>query len=263
MNFRSLTRRFIHPPLPLLLLLLAGAALALGARCIERTSTYVDSDGYTHITGQMVNDTDTQGIQMMLQGMLFDATGNVVATKTGPTCPPDSQPHQQTVFDIRFDNPNLPPWDHFSVQPVSGKAQSDPLTDPKVVLFFAEAIRFTAPIHYPGVDISPNDVFFRFQVRNQTNNSYAGVQGCSAVYDQMGKVVFVDQREITEQTGPNSIGPVTVLPQELASVFMVAKNVPKGPVQVRAWLWFGPKGAPTSQYQFVSTQMMTIQSVAP
>jgi hypothetical protein len=46
-------------------------------------------------------------------------------------------------------------------------------------------------------------------------------------------------------------------------VFMVAKDVPAGPVQVRAWLWLGPKGAPTSQYQFMSTQMMTIQSLHP
>lgn len=260
MNHRFFTRRFAYSPL---LLLIAGAVLALGARCIERTSTYVDADGYTHITGQMVNDTDTQGIQMMLQGTLFDAAGGVVATKTAATCPPDSQPHQQSVFDIRFDNPNLPPWDHFAVQPVAGTAQSDALPDPKVVLFFAEAIRFTMPIHLPGLSISDKDVFLRFDVRNQTNNVYSGVQGCTAVYDQAGKVVFVHEGELVQQTGPNSVGPATLGPQEHTGAYMVAMDVPKGPVQVRAWLWFGPKGAPTSQYQFMSTQMMTIQSIAP
>jgi hypothetical protein len=249
--------------LPLLLLVLLVGATAIGARCIERTSSHVDADGYTHVTGQMVNDTETQATGMMLQATLYDAANNIVATKTGPTCPPDSQPHQQTVFDLRFDNPNLPPWDHFAVAPVAGKAQPDLLPDPKMVLFFAEAVRFTSPIVLPGLTISDKDVYFEFEVRNQTNNTYNGVQGCSAVYDQAGNVVFVDQREITQQTGPNAIGPVTVLPQQHARVFMVAKDVPAGPVQVRAWLWLGPKGAPTSQYQFMSTQMMTIQSLHP
>ena len=237
--------------------------MALGARCIERTSSHVDADGYTHVTGEMVNDTETQATGMMLEAKLFDAAGNVVATKSGPTCPPDSQPHQQTVFDLRFDNPNLPSWDHFAVAPVAGKAQPELLPDPKMVLFFAEAIRFTSPIMLPGLTISDKDVFFEFEVRNQTNNTYDGVQGCAAIYDQSGKVVFVIQKEITQQTSPTTIGPVTVLPQEHARVFMVAENVPTGPVQVRAWLWLGPKGAPTSQYQFMATQMMTIQSIHP
>ena len=236
----------------------------MGARCIERTSSHVDADGYTHITGEMVNDTETQGVGIILQGTLFDAAGNVVATKTGPTCPPDTQPHQQTVFDLRFDNPNLPPWDHFAVAPIAGQALPAELPDPKMVLFFAEAIRFTAPIVLPGLTISDKDVYFGFDVRNQTDNTYSGgVQGCAAVYDQAGKVVFVVQKELLERTGPTSVGTVTVKPQELASVFMVAEDVPTGPVQVRAWLWLGPKGAPTSQYQFMSTQMMTIQSIHP
>lgn len=256
------TGRFLRRGLVLMMLAALGV-VALGASCITRTSTYVDKDGYTHITGQMVNDTETQGTKMMLQGTLFDAAGNVVATKTGPTCPPDSQPHDQTVFDLRFDNPNLPHWDHFSVQPVGGLAVPSPLPDPHVVLFFAQAARSTVPVTLPGLTITPNDVLFTFRVRNQTNNTYDGVQGCAAVYDQTGKVVFVDQEEIVEQTGPNSIGPASLGPQDLVDVYEIAKDVPQGPVQVRAWLWFGPKGASTSQYQFVSTQMMTIQTVGP
>ncbi len=248
---------------PLVLLLTLIATMALGARCIERTSSHVDADGYTHITGQMVNDTETQATGMMLEAKLFDAAGNVVASKTGPTCPPDSQPHQQTVFDLRFDNPNLPPWDHFAVAPVAGKALPTPLPDPQVVLFFAEAVRFTSPLVLPGLTITPDDVFFEFRVRNQTNSAYAGVQGCAAVYDQSGNVVFVDQGEILMQDASGLPVPATLGPQELTGVFWGVRNVPKGPVQVRAWLWFGPKGATTSQYQFVATQMMTIQSIAP
>jgi hypothetical protein len=200
---------------------------------------------------------------MVLQATLYDAANNVVATKTGPTCPPDSQPHQQTVFDLRFDNPNLPPWDHFSVAPVAGKAQPDPLPDPHVVLFFAQAARFTTPLILPGLLVTDKDVFFAFRVRNQTNNTYDGVQGCAAVYDQKGDVVFVDQGELLMEDESGFPVPASLRPQELTSVFWVMLDVPKGPVQVRAWLWFGPKDAPTSQYQFMTSQMMTIQSIHP
>ncbi len=256
------TRRLIRRGL-LLLMFAALAGVALGARCIERTSSYVDKDGYTHITGQMVNDTDTQGTQMMLQGTLFDAAGNVVATKTGPTCPPDSQPHDQTVFDLRFDNPNLPHWDHFSVQPIAGSAVPTPLPNPQVVLFFAEAVRFTSPLVLPGFTVTPDDVFFAFRVRNQTNNAYPAMQGCAAVYDQTGRVTFVNSSEILAQDASGNVVPASLGPQELNEIFWRMPNVPTGPVQVRAWIWFGQKGAPTSQYQFVETQMMTIQTMAP
>jgi hypothetical protein len=211
----------------------------------------------------MVNDSNIQGTNIMLQGTLLDDAGNVVATKTAPTCPPDTQPHQQTVFDIRFDNPNVPPWTHFEVRPISGKALGAPLPDPKVVLQFADAIRYTSPIVLPGFEISTKDVRFAFQLRNQTNNTYAGVQGCAAVYDQHGNIVFVNSSEIIQINDDGSIGPATIDPQWLGDVFMIAKNVPVGPVQVRAWLWFGPKDAPTSQYQFVTTGMITIRPVTP
>ncbi|HYM14512.1 MAG TPA: hypothetical protein VEZ14_03060 [Dehalococcoidia bacterium] len=262
-NFKSLLTRSVRVKRWAPVLLLAAGALALGARCIDRTSTYVDADGYTHITGEMVNDTNVQGTRIMLRGTLTDANGNVVATKDAPTCPPDTQPNQQTVFDIRFDNPNVPAWTTFNVRPISGIALPTALPDPQVVLFSSQAVRFTSPPLIPGLPISTKDVFFTFSLRNQTNNTYTGVQGCAAIYDQTGKVVFVTSDEIVQQNPDNSIGTAVVEPQLLTDVFMVAKNVPVGPVQVRVWLWFGPKGAPTSQYQFITTGMITIQAVAP
>jgi hypothetical protein len=243
--------------------LLCACVLAMAARCIDRTNTYVDADGYTHITGEMVNDTDIQGTQIMLQGTLYDANDNVVAQKTAPTCPPDTQPHQQTIFDIRFDNPNVPPWTRFDVRPISGKAQASPLPDPQIVLFFSDAIRFTTPPLIPGLPISTKDVFFTFRLRNQTNNTYDGVQGCAAVFDNTGKVVFVATSELVHRDANGSIGPAVVAPQELTDIFWLAKNVPSGPVQVRVWLWLAPKGAPTSAYQFITTEMITIRPVTP
>jgi hypothetical protein len=106
-------------------------------------------------------------------------------------------------------------------------------------------------------------MFFTFQLRNQTNSTYDGLQGCVAVLDNTGKVVFFDSEEITKRNTDGTIGPAVVEPQVLGPVFLLAKNVPVGPTQVRAWLWIGPKGAPTSVYQFISTEMITIQSVTP
>ncbi len=259
---RALVPRRVRPRALSLALLLGVGAMALGARCIDRTSTHVDADGYTHITGEMVNDSDVQGTQIMLQGTLHDANDNVVAQKTAPTCPPDTQPHEHTIFDIRFDNPNVPPWTRFDVRPISGSAQASPLPNPKVVLFSSDAIRFTVPPAIPGFPITDKDVFFAFDVRNQSDNTYAGVQGCAAVYDQAGNVVFVDSAEVVQENPDKSVVPATLGPQRLTSIFWLAKDVPKGPIQVRAWLWFGPKGASTSPYQFVSTGMITIQALA-
>lgn len=236
--------------------------LASAARCIERTSTYVDSEGYTHITGEMVNDTGTQGTKMLLQGTLFDANGAVVAQKTAATCPPDSQPHQQIAFDIKFDNPIVAPWTRYEVVPLGGKALPTPLPDPRVVIFSSEAIRFTQPLQLPGLSITTKDVFLGFELRNQSDDFFFGVQGCVAVYDQAGKAVYVKGEEMLGDYGGIYL-PAILGPQERTSVFMVATDVPKGPVQVRAWLWFGDKDDETSDYQFVSTGLVTIQSRAP
>jgi len=46
-------------------------------------------------------------------------------------------------------------------------------------------------------------------------------------------------------------------------VFMIAENVPPAPVQVKTWLWFGPKDAPTSQWLFVQSPFITIQTISP
>jgi hypothetical protein len=239
----------------------AAAIFGLGARCIERTHVYVDKDGYTHITGEMVNDTDIQGTRIMLRGTLYDAADNVIATKDAPTCPPDTQPHQQTAFDIRFDNPNIPPHARYEVRPISGITLEQPLPNPDVVLFSAEAARFQGLPPIPGLPISDDDVFFTFTGRNRSGVTYHGVQGCSAVYDQQGNVVHVQSTELISIDEEGNITPASMDSAGPYTTFMIAEDVPKGPVQVRVWIWFGPKDAPTSQYQFVATQMIAIQTI--
>jgi hypothetical protein len=209
----------------------------------------------------MDNDTGIQGAAIVLRGTLLDDANNVVATKDAPTCPPDTQPQNQTAFDIRFDNPNIPPWTHFTVNAVAGRALESALPDADVVLFSSEAARFEGVPPIPGLGITDDDVFLVFSARNRSNVPLP-IQGCVAVYDQQGNVTYVFSTEIVQRAANGGIEPaVLVNTGGPSDVFMVAKDVPKGPVQIRAWLWFGAKGAPTSNYQFVTTGLITIQTI--
>lgn len=259
---RELRRPSVRWRTVALSLLMLGGALALGAKCIERTSIHVDADGYTHITGEMVNETDVQGTQIMLRGTLYDAQDNVVAQKDSPTCPPDSQPQSQILFDIRFDNPSIPPYARFDVRPISGKALDAKLPDPDVVILQTDAVRFQGLLAIPGLGITDNDVLFEFGARNRSSNVYT-IQACAAVYDNQGNVIKAKQGEVLSRDSAGHIGPAQLDSSGPAGLFFIARDVPKGPVQVRAWLWFGQKGAATSAYEFVQTPFITIQTITP
>jgi hypothetical protein len=244
-------------------LLALTVVFGLGARCIQLTSVHVDKDGYTHITGEMANDTSVQGVHIMLRATLYDDQGNVVATKDAPTCPPDTQAHNQTMFDIRFDNPNVPPFARYDVRPISGQTLTAPLPDPDVVVLQTDAIRFVGIPPIPGLPITDKDVLLQFGVRNRSGQTIVGVQGCAAVYDQHGNVVAADTGELTELDENGFPRPAEFGSAAPASAFFIVRDVPAAPTQVRAWLWFGDKGAPTSAWQFFSTPMITIQTRKP
>ena len=244
-------------------LLIAGAVMALGARCIERTTVYVDKDGYTHIVGEMVNETAVQGTAMMLQGTLYDSQDNIIAQKIVPTCPPDTQPNSQVVFDVRFDNPSVPPHARYDVRAVGGKALPNLLPSPDVVILRTDAIRFEGFPPIPELGISDSDVLFQFGARNRSGVPLAGIQGCAAVYNSAGDVTRVVIEELIQLDDNGNPVPAVMGSEAPGQVFMVANDVPPGALQVRAWLWFGPKGAPTSQWQFVQTPFITIQTIRP
>jgi hypothetical protein len=244
-------------PLPLLLV----GILALGARCIENTSERVDKDNYTHLMGEFFNDTDIQGTQIMVRGTLFDAANNVVASKDSPICPPDSGPHAQSVFDIRFDNPGVPPHTRFEVRPIAGKTLDVPLPHPNVVVLDTDAIGFEGIPPIPGLPFSDEDVFFRFGVRNRSTTEYVGIQACAAAYNNTGKVVAVGIDEVVgADAGGNLISPATLPYNQRIDLFLSIDEVPPEAVLVRGWLWFGRKGDPTSAYQAIMTPPITIQT---
>jgi hypothetical protein len=239
-------------------------SLASGAKCIERTSVYVDKDGYTHIVGEMVNETQVQGTGMMLMGTLYDANGGVIAQKIVPTCPPDTQANSQIVFDVRFDNPSVPPHAGYDVRPVSGIALGQPLPNPDTLVLRTYAARYKDLPPFPGFEDFEDDVFIFFEVRNRSGQTLGHIQGCSAVYDQQGNVIHVFSGELIMLDENDSIVPALMEASDTPGVVtLVAENVPTGPVQVKTWLWFGEKDAPGSQWQFVQSPFITIQTISP
>jgi hypothetical protein len=240
-------------------LVIAGG-LALGARCIENTNVYVDPEGYTHLTGEMYNDTDIQGAAIMLRGTLFDAAGNVLAEKDSPICPPDLQPHSQVLFDIRFDNPGIPPHTSFKVGAISGKALDTALPDSQVLVLGTDAIRFIGFPYFPEFPVEDTDVFFRFDIRNRSTTSYTGVQGCSAVYNNQGQVIASDSGELVQFDEDGFPQTAILTNQFRVTAYMQVSNVPPDAAYVRAWLWFGDKNAGTSAYKFIMTPIITIQT---
>jgi hypothetical protein len=128
-------------------------------------------------------------------------------------------------------------------------------------MFSAEAIRIENIPFAPGIlPFDSDDILLGFEVRNRSNNTYP-IQACSAVFDRQGNIVHAQSIEVIQFDENFGISPGTLLPQERTFVTAIARDVPRGPVQVRAWLWFGTKGAPTSQWQSVQTNHITIRSV--
>jgi len=236
------------------------AVLAMGAKCVENTSVYVDDEGYTHIAGQMFNETDIQGRALMLRGTLYDANNNVIATKDAATCPPDLAPHSQVMFDIRFDNPGIPPHARYAVQAISGQAQDAQLTDPDVVVLGTDAIGFEGIPDIPGLGLSDEDVFFSFDIRNRSATTYVGAQGCAVAYDNAGNVVAANQDELIQLDQNGFPHPAVLGNQFRTSVFMSLDEVPRSAAVVRAWIWFGNKADTTSQYRYIMTPPITIQT---
>jgi len=214
-----------------IVILLALAALATGAKCIEHDSMYVDSEGYTHVVGHMTNETDVSASSVTLDAKIFDASDNVIAETTGSLCPVTVQPHSQNAFDLKFPNPNIPGAVRYEVRPIAGATIAQPLPDPHIFL-----IRFYAR------RIGP-DVLVVGQVRNDSGQTYTDTRMCAAVYDNKGNVIRTLDHAILGDFTPGA-----------AMIFQGGiPSTPDTAIQFR--LWF-TSGAAT---QWVMSDKVTIE----
>ena len=132
--------------LPIVLLC---AILGLGARCIENDSLYRDDEGYWHVVGEMVNDTNVSASSVTLGAKLFDSQDNVIAETTGMICPVTVQPKSRNLFDLKFAEPELADVARYEVRPVAGVTIPNTLPDPMISLV-TEAKRFGIQIAVRG-----------------------------------------------------------------------------------------------------------------
>jgi hypothetical protein len=208
------------------------AVAAMGAKCIENDQVYTDSEGYTHVVGEMVNETDVSATTVTLSAKLFDAQGNLLAETTGSLCPVSVQPNSRSVFDLKFPNPNIPNIDHYEVRPIAGTTIAQPLPDPDIFL-----IRFYAERIGPLVVVAG-------QVRNDSGVSYPDTRLCAAVYNNLGKVIRTLDMPIEGVLTPGQ-----------ALIFSgILPDVPEEAVQFRLWFSTGSSGT-----QFEISDKVTIQ----
>ncbi len=163
-------------------LLFAGFSIFLvSAKCIENDTVRRGIASDWTVFGEIHNETDVQGVEILLRGTLFNEAGDVVGVAQAQTCPSELSPGSLSVFAIRFNNSQAvgQPARH-QVNVLSGKTLEEPL---------------------PFLDVTIGDVFagvengtnlsYRFSVT--PDQEYAGdLIACIAWYDAAGEVVFVD-----------------------------------------------------------------------
>lgn len=232
--------------------LVGAATFSLGARCIENTSVQQDADGFTHIYGEMINETDVQGSQIVVHGRLLDGASVPIAESDGVICPPTLDPHSQVVYDIRFPVPvNEAPASH-DVRPIAGKALEAPLADPQVSIDHAGAVR-----------TSPDSAFMIIQLTNSHTAAHGRLKGCIAVYDAQGKVVAAGASQVVgvNLSNPEDIDFNPTLPVNQRSAVAVAlfQGVPATGTTARGWVWLEAPAAPgTTTFKYIMTDQITL-----
>jgi hypothetical protein len=158
---------------------LCFALFSLGARCIENDSLRrSEIDGDWHIYGEIHNETNVQGVEIIVQGTLFDAQGNVLATGQAPICPYELSPGSFSGYDIGFNNSaGIPQPASYKINVLSGRALTSPLPALDATVSGLQAERDGDTVTITGT------------VR--ANRDYPGdYAGCAAFYDSAGKTVM-------------------------------------------------------------------------
>lgn len=107
-------------------LLLAAGVFTISARCIENDTLRRGTDGNWHIYGEIHNETDVQGLNMVLNGATFDANGRQLSVGQALMCPASLSPDTFSVYDVAVPSAANPASHKVNV--VSGGATSNALT---------------------------------------------------------------------------------------------------------------------------------------
>jgi hypothetical protein len=169
--------------------LMIVALTAVGARCIENSNQYTGRDGYIHVSGEMVNETDISAETVTLQATLFDSQGEIVAQATGRLCPENVQPRSHNLFDIRFESRGLLNAVRHEVRPIAGVT-----TDRQLPASGIQHIGFDARKFF--------NVAVRGDVRNNSARTYDQMSVCVAFYNASGRVIHVLSAPVEGSVAP-------------------------------------------------------------
>jgi hypothetical protein len=221
--------------------LISTSLIAMGARCIENVAVRSDDQGNTYLLGEIYNDTDVQGTQIVVRAMLKDLNGAVVATKDTTTCPPDLQPGGLSSYGVQFDEKNLPAGLTWEVRPIAGVTLPKHNPDSGVVVTSKRVVR-----RGTGLDVT-------FKVRNQSNLTHERPQLCAVMYDGSGKVGSWSPFD------PAYMGIDTTLrPDETVDLSFNLRDQSPDAASVRVWLWIPGPDPGTSRLQPVMTDPIQI-----
>lgn len=211
--------------------------LCVAAKCVDADTIYRDSAGNLHIVGEIHNDTDQQGTDVVVAGTLFDGGGRVIATARTPICPFELSPHTFSTFDIAFPNSAALQPLRYEINVVSGTVELGRLPQ-------LQAKLSTLRAHQSGDTVTVTGTL-------SADPGYEGrYYGCAAFYDSRGNVV----RQLS-MIGLGNLSRANVK-QDLN---LDLPGVPPGAIKMRFWV-VGPGATPlTSNYRAIVTDFIVIQ----
>lgn len=225
--------------------LLAGLSVFLtSAKCIENVSLRKGAGDNWLVNGEIHNETDIQGVDMRLQGMLFDENGrSYEAVADTVTCPQELSPGSLSVFTLNFIvSPGMPEPVEHRVTVVGGKALDQPL--PKLSLISSG----TATQTTNGLQTI---------IKYRANQPYdAPLSACLAMYDGSGDVVKV----VIITKSPGGFDPPKVDADATITSSLPTSSVPAEATQIRYWLWLqDPEDQRKSDHQAFVSPLVPIQ----
>ncbi len=220
-------------------LLLFVPLLLIAAKCIENETLYQDASGDWHVVGEIHNDTDVWGADMLVGGQLLDASGSVIATTQAPVCPLELAPHSYDGFDLHFRGSGALRPTSYAIHVIRGHALTQPLPDSGLSLNGFAAKKVPSGINISGT-VSSTRTYSRV------------LTGCIAFYNAAGRVVT----HITAINFGLTLPLVAGTPQPVA---FTIPGVQPDATSVRLWL-AGDSAIPlASDYAAVMTGSIPIQ----
>ena len=200
--------------------MLLAPLLLVAATCVQNETLYRDDAGDWRLVGEMRNDYDVSGADILVRGSLFDADGNLIATADAMPCPKQLPAHSTISFGLHFINSADRDPASYDVRVIGGHALEQALPDSGLNLDGFTARRM------------PGGIIIVGQVVNAGTRTYvSSPTGCAAFYDANGHVIT----QLTLENFGVTL-PIHARSSQRVNVPLADGFVAPGAVSVRLWL---------------------------